>query len=65
VESVRAGVLNLLNEGDFNTTINVEQAAPHQVFELVVDWELFAATRISLRLASGRDDDDTDEHAVS
>ncbi|MDQ3150450.1 MAG: DUF6042 family protein [Actinomycetota bacterium] len=37
VESVRAGVLNLLNEGDFNTTINVEQAAPHQVFELVVD----------------------------
>lgn len=56
-ESVRAGVLNLLDEGDFTTTIDIEDAAPHQVFELVVDWERFAATRIGLRLAIGGNDE--------
>ncbi len=56
-ESVRAGVLNLLDVGDFTTTIDVEDAAPNQVFELVVDGERFAATRISLRSAVGGNDD--------
>lgn len=63
-ESVRAGVPNLLDEGDFTTTIDVEDAAPHQVFELLVDWERFAATRINLRLAIGGNDE-PDEGAAS
>jgi hypothetical protein len=63
-ESVRAGVLNLLDEGDFTTTIDVENAAPHQVFELVVDWERFAANRISLRFAV-RGNDEPDEGVAS
>ena len=59
-ESVRAGVLNLLDEGDFTTTIDIEDAAPPQAFELVVDRERFAATRISLRFAVGGNDEPDD-----
>jgi hypothetical protein len=33
--------------------MDIENSAPHQVFELVVDWERFAATRVGLRLAIG------------
>lgn len=58
VESVRAGVLNLLADSDFTATIDVERAEPHKVFELVVDWELFNTNRISLHLASGGHDDE-------
>jgi len=50
IESVRAGVLNLLKEGDFSATIELDEATPHQVFELVIDWECFAENRISLRV---------------
>ena len=50
-ESARAGVLNLLQEGDFTATTDVENATPHQVFELVVDWERFYRTRICLQFA--------------
>jgi hypothetical protein len=59
-ESVRAGVLTLLGEGDFTTTIDVQDATPHKVFELVVDWERFATTRIHLRFAGGRNDEPDD-----
>ena len=51
VESARAGVLNLLQDGDFTATVDVERAAEHKVFELVVDWDRFHATRIQLRFA--------------
>lgn len=63
-ESARAGVLNLLAEGDFTASIDVENATPHQVFELVVDWERFYQNRISLHFVGARgneNDDDADD----
>lgn len=56
-------MLNLLADGDFTATINVENATPHQVFELVVDWDRFYQNRISLQFACGHgyvDDEDAD-----
>lgn len=44
-EAARAGVMCLLLDGDFTTTIDIERAETHKVFELVVDWETYATTR--------------------
>lgn len=54
VESVRAGVLNLLNDGDFTASVDVERLVEHQVFELTVDWEKFRSSRITV--VHGSDD---------
>lgn len=51
VESVRGAVVNLLEEGDFSASLEVTTAAEHRVFELSVDWERFARSRITIRLA--------------
>ncbi|MFD7161126.1 DUF6042 family protein [Kribbella sp. NPDC059898] len=48
LESVRAGVLNLLEDGDFVATADVERLLEHQVFELSVDWDHFHNSRISI-----------------
>jgi hypothetical protein len=47
-ESVRAGVLNLLTDGDFTASSDVERLLDHQVFELTVDWEKFRSSRITI-----------------
>ena len=52
VESVRAAVVTLLDEGDFTASLDVAIIREHQVFELAVDWDRFASTRISIRTAS-------------
>jgi hypothetical protein len=49
----RAGALDLLGEGDFGATIDLERAEEHCVFELVVDWECFHQKRINLRFVGG------------
>lgn len=51
VESARAGALVLVAAGDFTATRDLERAAADEVFELVVDWDLFARQRLILRLA--------------
>lgn len=48
VESVRAGVLNLLNDGDFSASADVERLLDHQTFELTIDWERFRSSRITI-----------------
>ena len=58
VESARAGALNLLAEGDFSATIDLERAEEHRVFELVVDWECFHKKRINLRFVGANDEDE-------
>jgi len=47
-ESVRAGILNLLQNDDFTATVDIERLLEHQVFELMVDWEKFSRSRISI-----------------
>jgi Family of unknown function (DUF6042) len=49
-ESIRDGILGLLDEGDFSCNIDITTALAHRVFTLTVDWEEFAATRINLRI---------------
>jgi len=51
VESVRAGALILIGEGDFTATRDLERTLEHQVFDLVVDWDAFANKRITIRHA--------------
>ncbi|MFC7597567.1 DUF6042 family protein [Terrabacter sp. GCM10028922] len=58
VESVRGGVLNLISEGDFSASIDVERAEEHRVFELVADWTAFTASRFSLSVRRPGDEDD-------
>lgn len=48
VESVRAGVVHLLNDGDFTASADVERLLEHQVFELTVDWKKFRSSRITI-----------------
>jgi hypothetical protein len=51
-ESARAGVLLLLEDGDFTANRDVERLAEHQVFELAVDWETFDRDRMHFRLTA-------------
>lgn len=51
VESVRAGLTNLLNDGDFSSTVDVATAEAEDPFELAVDWGRFARTRFGIRTA--------------
>jgi len=55
VESARAGVLNLIAEGDF--AANVDVAEGHRVFELAVDWEQFTKSRFGVRVHRLDDDE--------
>jgi hypothetical protein len=57
-DSVREGILALLDEGDFNVNLDIARAPRHKVFTLRVNWERFAADRISIRRArpDGQDD---------
>jgi hypothetical protein len=48
IESVRAGILNLLMDGDFVASADLERVLEHQVFELSVDWNQFRSSRISI-----------------
>jgi len=48
-ESVREGILILLEEGDFSINVDIACAPQHNVFTLRVDWEVFARTRIGIR----------------
>jgi Family of unknown function (DUF6042) len=57
-DSVREGILVLLDEGDFTASLDIARAPRHKVFILRVDWERFAADRISIR--RGRPDDQED-----
>ncbi|MCA1675031.1 MAG: DUF6042 family protein [Actinobacteria bacterium] len=59
-ESVRAGIINLLDEGDFTTSIDISGVGPHERFDFVVDWDRFYVTRISLRFA-GAGTEESDE----
>src|SRR6266498_3352740 len=47
-ESVREGILILLDEGDFSINVDIAHAPQHKVFTLRVDWERFAHTRIGI-----------------
>lgn len=49
-EAARGGVMCLLIDGDFTATIDVECAESHKVFELVVDWRVYATVRAVPRL---------------
>lgn len=51
VETARAGLSGLLQSPDFTTTADPERVLEHQVFEIHVNWEIFADTRIGIRLA--------------
>lgn len=55
VEATRAGLAVLLQDEDFTATRDPETIAEHQVFEIHVDWELFATNRIQVRLATPDD----------
>jgi hypothetical protein len=56
-ESVRAGLTNLLESGEFTTTIDIAGAGPNDEFVLAVDWELFWSKRVTLRFAGALDVD--------
>ena len=49
-QAARGGVMCLLIDGDFTATIDVEHAKSHKVFELVVDWAVYATVRAVPRL---------------
>lgn len=49
-EAARGGVMCLLVDGDFTATIDVEHAESHKVFELIVDWAVYATVRAVPRL---------------
>lgn len=51
VESVRAGLTNLLNDGDFSSTGDVDTAEADDPIELAVSWERFARTRFGVSTA--------------
>jgi len=48
-DSVREGILVLLDEGDFSVNVDIARMPQHKVFTLRVDWERFARTRIGIR----------------
>jgi len=52
VEAARAGVLLLLEDGDFTASRDVERILEHQVFELAVDWMQFDRSRLHIRFAT-------------
>jgi hypothetical protein len=56
VETVRAGVVALVSDADFTASLDPEELFEHQVFEIVVDWELFAQSRLTICLE--RDEED-------
>lgn len=47
-EDVRQGLLNLLKDGDFTASKDLERIGSDDKFTLTVDWKAFAATRISI-----------------
>lgn len=55
VETIRAGLAVLLQDGDFTTTSDPETIAEHKMFEIRVDWDRFADKRIHVRLATPDD----------
>jgi len=56
VESVREGLLSLLEEGDFNTAADLERLDVDEPFDLAVDWRAFAENRISIVAGSPPED---------
>jgi hypothetical protein len=65
-ESVRAGLTNLLESGEFTTSIDIAGAGPRDESLLTVEWELFWSKRVTLRFAGAREldyeVDDQDPH---
>jgi hypothetical protein len=59
IEGARAGIAVLLETGDFTASCDPETVAEHAVFEISVDWDLFAEKRISVQL---QDRDTKDGH---
>jgi hypothetical protein len=47
-ETVRAGLVCLLEQPDFTASADIERVREHQVFEITVDWDTFARTRITI-----------------
>jgi Family of unknown function (DUF6042) len=60
-DSVREGIVLLLEHGDFSANIDIARAPRHKVFSLAVDWERFAATRIGIRRGDVPESDHSDE----
>jgi len=56
-ESIRTAVQQLIEEGDFKTTINVETAEEDVPFDLRVDWEQFSRTRVGIHFMHEPDED--------
>ena len=48
-EDARHSIANLLEEGDFATSVPVDRVDPQQPFRLTVDWEKFNEQRISVK----------------
>ncbi len=53
VESVREAILGLLGEGDFTASVDIERVEAGHLFEVRVDWDRFADTRIGISVADG------------
>lgn len=51
VETTRAGLTALLSSEDFTATRDPDTVTEHEVFEIHVDWDVFADTRVSIRRA--------------
>lgn len=47
-ETVRQGVILLAEDSDFSTSKDVSTLSEHQVFEIVVDWDVFAEERLHI-----------------
>jgi Family of unknown function (DUF6042) len=59
-ESMRHAVEALLQNGDFTATADPARITAEEQFSINVDWERFAESRIAIRLAADRaDEDDT------
>jgi hypothetical protein len=61
VDDARAGLACLLKDPDFTANRDPETLREHEVFEIRVDWEVFARTRFSLRFAEPGEDDEQGE----
>lgn len=51
VETTRAGLTVLLSSEDFTATRDPDSVTEHEVFEIQIDWDVFAATRVSIERA--------------
>lgn len=58
IETARAGLISLLQSAEFTATRDIETVTEFQVFDIRVDWEMFAINRITVVRGDGMGDNE-------